>query len=55
MNLFHPGKGKITTLHELFLEQLRDLYNAETQLTKALSEMAEAANNATLKQGFETH
>jgi ferritin-like metal-binding protein YciE len=55
MNLFHLGKGKITTLHELFLEQLRDLYSAETQLTKALPEMAEAANDPTLKQGFETH
>jgi len=55
MNIFHLGKGKVTTLHELFLDQLRDLYSAETQLTKALPEMAEAANDATLKQGFETH
>jgi ferritin-like metal-binding protein YciE len=55
MNLFHLGKGKITTLHELFIEQLRDLYSAETQLTKALPEMAEAANDPTLRQGFETH
>ena len=55
MNLFRLGKGKITTLHELFLEQLRDLYSAEMQLTKALPEMAEAANDATLKEGFETH
>ena len=55
MNLFHLGKGKITTLHELFLEQLRDLYSAETQLIKALPEMAEAANDPTLRQGFETH
>ena len=55
MNLFHLGKGKITTLHELFLEQLRDLYSAETQLIKALPEMAEAANDPKLKQGFETH
>jgi ferritin-like metal-binding protein YciE len=55
MNLFHLGKGKITTLHELFLEQLRDLYSAETQLTKALPEMAGAANDLHLKQGFETH
>ena len=55
MNLFHLGKGKITTLHELFIDQLRDLYSAETQLTKALPEMAEAANDPVLKQGFETH
>ena len=55
MNLFHLGKGKITTLHELFLEQIRDLYSAEQQLTKALPEMAEAAHDATLKKGFKTH
>jgi len=55
MNIFHLGKGKITTLHELFIEQLRDLYSAEKQLTEALPEMAEAANDETLKQGFETH
>jgi ferritin-like metal-binding protein YciE len=55
MNLFHLGKGKITTLHELFIEQLRDLYSAENQLTRALPEMAEAAYDLTLRQGFETH
>jgi len=55
MNIFHLGKGKVTTLHELFLDQLRDLYNAETQLVKALPEMAEAAHDPVLKQGFETH
>ncbi len=55
MNIFHLGKGKITTLHELFIEQLRDLYSAEIQLISALPEMADAANDPTLKQGFETH
>ncbi len=55
MNIFHLGKGKITTLHELFLDQLRDLYSAETQLTKALPEMAEAANDPTLRKGFQKH
>ncbi len=46
---------KITTLHELFVDQLRDLYSAETQLTKALPKMADAAHDKTLKKGFETH
>ena len=55
MNLFHLGKGKVTTLHELFIDQLRDLYSAETQLTKALPEMAEAAHEPVLKRGFESH
>jgi ferritin-like metal-binding protein YciE len=55
MNIFHLGKGKVTTLHELFLEQLRDLYSAEKQLIKALPEMAEAAHEPVLKRGFQTH
>jgi ferritin-like metal-binding protein YciE len=53
--LFHIGQGKIETLHELFLEQLRDLYSAEKQLVDALPEMAEAAHDATLKKGFLNH
>jgi ferritin-like metal-binding protein YciE len=55
MNIFHLGQGKITTLHELFLEQLKDLFDAETQLIDALPEMAEAAHSPELKQGFRTH
>jgi ferritin-like metal-binding protein YciE len=54
-NWFNLGKGKITTLHELFLEQLKDLYNAENQLIEALPLMAEAASSPELKQGFQTH
>lgn len=55
MNLFHLGNGKITTLHQLFLEQLRDLYSAEMQLTKALPQMEKAAHAPALKKGFATH
>lgn len=54
-SLFHIGKGRIKTLHELFLEQLKDLYSAETQLTEALPELAETAHAQELKNGFETH
>lgn len=54
-NLFHLGKGKVKTLHELFLDQLKDLYNAETQLIEALPDMAEAAHSLELKNGFQTH
>ena len=46
---------KINTLHDVYVEQLRDLYSAETQLTKALPKMAKAAHDETLKQGFEEH
>ena len=33
------------TLHEAFVEELRDTYDAEKQLTKALPKMAKAANS----------
>ncbi|MEO6569869.1 MAG: ferritin-like domain-containing protein [Opitutaceae bacterium] len=43
------------TFHGLFIEELKDIYNAENQLTKALPKMAKAAVNETLKAGFLTH
>jgi ferritin-like metal-binding protein YciE len=46
---------KITTLEEAYVEQLRDIYSAETQLVKALPKMAKAANDEELKNGFEEH
>jgi Domain of unknown function (DUF892) len=53
---FHLQSGnKITTLQQLFVEQLKDLYSAETQLIDALPKMAAAAHAAPLKQGFQTH
>jgi ferritin-like metal-binding protein YciE len=39
----------------LLLEELRDLYSAETQLVDALPKMAEAANSGELKTAFEHH
>ncbi|MDQ2711789.1 MAG: DUF892 family protein [Acidobacteriota bacterium] len=42
-------------LRELLVEQLQDLLNAEGQLTKALPQMAEAAHNPKLKEGFQKH
>jgi ferritin-like metal-binding protein YciE len=45
----------INSLHELYVEQLRDLYDAENQLVKALPKMAEASNSDELRQGFEEH
>jgi ferritin-like metal-binding protein YciE len=42
-------------LHELFLEELADIYNAEKQLTKALPKMAKACNADELRKAFETH
>ena len=46
---------KINTLEEAYIEQLRDIYSAENQLIKALPKMAKAANDETLKKGFEEH
>jgi ferritin-like metal-binding protein YciE len=45
----------IESLSELFVEQLRDLYDAENQLIKALPKMAEAANSDDLREGIEEH
>lgn len=46
---------KIDNFEDLFCHELSDLLNAETQLTKALPKMAEAASDRTLKAGFEQH
>jgi ferritin-like metal-binding protein YciE len=54
-NPFHVGNGQIRTLHQLFLEQLKNLYSAETQLIEALPDMANASHSPELKQGFEMH
>ena len=43
------------SLQDLYVEQLRDLYNAESQLVKALPKMAKAAQSEALRQGFEHH
>jgi ferritin-like metal-binding protein YciE len=46
-----PNKG----LKELYIAELKDLYNAENQLVKALPKMAKAASSDELRQGFEEH
>src|SRR5262245_49512032 len=43
------------TLHDAFLDELRDTYDAEKQLTKALSKLAKAASSANLRAAFESH
>jgi ferritin-like metal-binding protein YciE len=53
---FHLGEDeKITTLAQLFVEQLKDLYSAENQLVEALPKMAAAAFAPPLKKGFQLH
>ena len=45
----------LKTLDDLFIHSLRDIYNAEKQLVKALPKMADKATNKQLKEGFLTH
>lgn len=46
---------KLDSLETLFVEELRDIYNAENQLVKALPKMAKRASSEELKQAFEEH
>jgi len=46
---------KTTTMDQLFLDEIRDLYDAEKQLTKALPKMAKAASSDDLRMAFEGH
>lgn len=43
------------TLHDAFIDELRDAYDAEKQLTKALPKLAKAASDPKLRQAFESH
>ena len=44
-----------TKLKELFVEELKDIYSAEKQLTKALPKMAKAATSEELADAFQNH
>jgi ferritin-like metal-binding protein YciE len=46
---------KQNALRGLYVDELKDLYSAETQLVKALPKMAKAATSPELKAGFEKH
>ena len=46
---------KLDSLKKLYVEELRDLYSAETQLVKALPKMAKGASSDELKEAFESH
>jgi len=45
----------LENMQDLLVEELKDLYNAENQLIKALPKMAKAAAHPTLKSAFEEH
>lgn len=46
---------ELSTLKDLYIHELKDLYSAEKQLIKALPKMAKAATNPDLAAGFEQH
>ena len=46
---------EMESLQELLVEELKDIYNAESQLLKAMPKMAKKAKNQQLKTAFETH
>jgi ferritin-like metal-binding protein YciE len=45
----------LDSMHDLFLEELKDVYNAEKQITKALPKMAKTASSPKLAKAFEKH
>lgn len=45
----------ISTLEDLFVQELRDIYDGEKQITKALPKMAKAAENEELANAFQEH
>jgi ferritin-like metal-binding protein YciE len=46
---------EFSTLEDLFVEQIQDLYDAEHRLVEALPKMADAANSPELKSAFQKH
>ena len=47
-----PSQG---TLHDAFIDELRDTYDAEKQLIKAMPRIAKAASSPDLRAAFEQH
>ena len=45
----------IKTMRDLLIDELRDIYHAEKQLTRALPKLARAASNEQLKEAFTQH
>lgn len=53
MGLF--GGKRLDSLEDLLIDQLKDLYDAEQRITKALPKMAAAAHSPSLKTAFLDH
>lgn len=50
-----PKKQSAITLHDFFVDEIKDIYWAEKHLTKALPKMQKAATSDELKKAFEVH
>jgi ferritin-like metal-binding protein YciE len=47
--------SELTTIKDLLEGEIKDLYSAEKQLTKAIPKMAKGSNNQELASAFEAH
>lgn len=47
--------GNITTLRELYLDGLRDIYDAENRIVNTLPKVAKAASDSGLRDGLQQH
>ncbi len=47
--------ANLDNLRKLYIDQLQQLYSAETQITEALPKMIEASTEPELKQALDTH
>jgi ferritin-like metal-binding protein YciE len=45
----------VDTIEKLFVGELKDLYSAENQITKALPKLAKASSSEELRTAFESH
>src|SRR5262249_35036725 len=46
---------QVASLHDLYVEELKDLYSAENQILKALPKMVKAASSSELQNAFQEH
>ena len=46
---------KTKSLHDMFIDEVRDAYDAEKQLIKALPKLAKAAKSRELREAFQAH
>src|SRR5260221_9906218 len=55
LELTKEDRMRKDSLRQLYVDELKDLYSAETQIVKTLPKLAKASSNAQLRQAFERH